>query len=127
VAGGLGASVIARSNYLAVTLDGVSRYHHTCRVNATTATRTAKPALGTCIKCGGSGHIRAFSHILGGECFACKGRGTVAVVIDSVESEIAAMSWDEYMSKYGPKARPAFAPAQPAFDPFAENDPFANG
>ena len=29
----------------------------------------------TCGKCGGTGTIRAFAHIQGGQCFACKGVG----------------------------------------------------
>jgi hypothetical protein len=33
----------------------------------------------TCHKCDGSGHIRAFSHILGGVCFTCAGSGRVEV------------------------------------------------
>lgn len=30
---------------------------------------------GACIKCGGSGRVDRFSHVLGGECFRCGGTG----------------------------------------------------
>ena len=30
-----------------------------------------------CPKCGGSGRIKAFGHIEGGVCFACKGKGRI--------------------------------------------------
>jgi len=33
---------------------------------------------GQCPRCGGSGYIEAFSHVLGGRCFKCGGSGKVA-------------------------------------------------
>jgi hypothetical protein len=42
-----------------------------------TETTPAKTALYDCAKCDGKGTIRAFSHVHGGACFACKGTGKV--------------------------------------------------
>jgi hypothetical protein len=39
------------------------------------ALRAAAP--GACPRCGGSGHIRAYGHVLGGECFGCGGSGRI--------------------------------------------------
>ena len=33
--------------------------------------------IGTCPKCGGTGTIRAFRHVVGGTCFMCGGTGRV--------------------------------------------------
>jgi len=39
-------------------------------------TKRRRP-LGNCPRCGGSGRIRGFSHISGGECFQCEGSGSI--------------------------------------------------
>lgn len=35
--------------------------------------------MGECMKCGGSGRINGFSHIVAGRCFACGGTGRVNI------------------------------------------------
>ncbi len=36
--------------------------------------------VGTCIKCGGTGHIDGFRHIMNGDCFACGATGVAKIV-----------------------------------------------
>ena len=43
---------------------------------ATEVVYVAPKAKKACPKCNGSGYISIYSHIKGGECFACNGRGT---------------------------------------------------
>ena len=35
--------------------------------------------MGECMKCGGTGRINGFSHIVAGRCFACGGAGRVSI------------------------------------------------
>lgn len=36
-------------------------------------TSNKRPVINDCTRCGGTGHIRAYSHIKGGLCFHCEG------------------------------------------------------
>jgi hypothetical protein len=42
-----------------------------------------------CYKCSGTGHINAFNHVVNGECFACKGKGTVMVDVEARKAELS--------------------------------------
>lgn len=39
----------------------------------------AQQAAGNCTRCNGRGRIRGFSHVEGGQCFACKGTGKARI------------------------------------------------
>ncbi len=67
MAGGLGAGVIARSNYLAVTLDGASCYQHACVVNTTHTTESIQAAdEQRAARAEAERHIAAAKHRIGG-------------------------------------------------------------
>lgn len=48
-----------------------------------------------CWKCGGSGHIEAFSHIASGDCFTCKGSGFKMVREGKVKPVAPLNEWQQ--------------------------------
>lgn len=51
-----------------------------------------------CGKCGGSGYIRAFSHVEGGVCFECEGHGKTSISVGTLRQYAKA---DAFSAEYG--------------------------
>ena len=51
--------------------------HHNAMCRVYSHIKRHQPKINNCPKCGGTGEIRAYKHIMNGVCFSCKGRKTI--------------------------------------------------